>query len=102
MKVRQSVANKTSTMSGFGLFQSLFAPWFRSAPSVEAVVRLQAAVLSSLTDAGVEACWTASLHRGADLPPFRLSISSGAGSRSAMRFEPCGRRREANALNGEL
>ena len=43
------------------------------------------------TDSGTEPCWTATLHRGDSLPPFRLSILGANNSSSPMRLEPCRR-----------
>jgi hypothetical protein len=48
-------------------------------------------------DSGAEACWTASLRRGDDLPPCRLSILIASGASSAMRLEPF--RRDADAAS---
>jgi hypothetical protein len=69
-----------------GLMQSLFAPLFRApakspAPAPE---RLR----THIADSGADASWTASLHRGADLPPFLLCVHTTAESRSAVRFGP--------------
>ncbi|MCI4678996.1 hypothetical protein K9U39_09075 [Rhodoblastus acidophilus] len=38
-------------------------------------------------DPAADACWTASLHRGDDLPPCRLSILAASDSPSAVRLE---------------
>ena len=78
----------------------LFAAFFRllaRAPAEKpaAVVRTLA---SPPLDSGADACWTASLRRGDDLPPCRLSILIASGARSAMRLEPFGRETDAKAL----
>jgi hypothetical protein len=48
-------------------------------------------------DSGAEACWTARLRRGDDLPPCRLSILIASGASSAMRLEPF--RRDAEIVS---
>jgi hypothetical protein len=55
---------------------------------------------SGSLDSGAEACWTASLRRGDDLPPCRLSILIASGASSAMRLEPF--RRDADASSRPL
>ncbi|HUO53438.1 MAG TPA: hypothetical protein VMU18_01760 [Rhodoblastus sp.] len=50
-----------------------------------------------LADCGLETSWTASLNRGADLPPCRLSIHNASGSHAAMRLEPYRNNAEAGA-----
>jgi hypothetical protein len=57
---------------------------------------------SSSLDSGAEACWTASLRRGDDLPPCRLSILIASGARSAMRLESFRREAEAGSRPIEL
>lgn len=52
---------------------------------------------SDSLDSGADACWTASLRRGDDLPPCRLSILIASGASSAMRLEPF--RREAETAS---
>jgi hypothetical protein len=42
----------------------------------------------AIADSSFDASWTASLKRGDDLPPCRLSVLIASGSRSAMRLEP--------------
>lgn len=81
-----------------GFIQSLLAPLFRSAAPAKG--RVPAGGKSWLADA--EASWTASLHRGADLPPFLLSIQINAGARSALRFGPFDRRPGAEPVGPEL
>jgi hypothetical protein len=76
--------------AGVGLMHSLFAPLFRAsvkspAPTPKKPCRT--------VDSGADACWTASLHRGNDLPPFVLCVHTTAESRSAVRFGPFDRRR---------
>ena len=39
-------------------------------------------------DFGSDIRWTASLYRGPDLPPWRLSILMAAGGQSALRMAP--------------
>jgi hypothetical protein len=57
---------------------------------------------SSSLDSGAEACWTASLRRGDDLPPCRLSILIASGASSAMRLEPFRREAETGSRIAEL
>ena len=72
--------------AGVGLMHSLFAPLFRTLAKCPA--RAAEKPSSPIADAGADACWTASLHRGNDLPPFLLCIHTTAESRSALRFGP--------------
>jgi hypothetical protein len=83
-KTWYGASNPTET--GVNFMQSLFAPLFR-APTKAPAPALGRALLM---DAGAEASWTASLHRGNDLPPFLLCVHMTAESRSAVRFGPIG------------
>jgi hypothetical protein len=57
---------------------------------------------SASLDTGADACWTASLRRGDDLPPCRLSILIASGVSSAMRLEPFRREAETSSRIAEL
>jgi hypothetical protein len=83
---------------GVGFVQSLFAPLFRAATPARNLTAASTAAESRIADAGADASWTASLHRGDGLPPFLLCIRNAAGANSAMRFEPFGSRADANSL----
>jgi hypothetical protein len=89
---------KSPANIGPGFIQSLLAPLFR--PSTPAKTRAPAR--RAVWPADAEAGWTASLHRGADLPPFLLSIQGSAESRSAMRFGPFDRSAGAEPVGPEL
>ena len=78
------------------LMHSLFAPLFRTPAKGAAPQRLT----SCINDSGADACWTASLNRGNDLPPFLLCVHTTAESRSAVRFGPLDR--SADSLSGKL
>ncbi len=86
MKDRRWFGAKSAGETGAAFMQSLFAPLFR--PSAADAPLPGSAPRPRIADAGSDACWTASLRRGDDLPPFLLSIQTAAGSRSAIRFEP--------------
>lgn len=102
MKNRQDLGHKTPAQSGVHFVQALFASLFNPAPRVEALVRIQRNVLSRMVETGADACWTASLHRGDDLPPFLLSIRTAADSPSALRMEPFADRRQSRGIGGEI
>jgi hypothetical protein len=57
---------------------------------------------SPLSDPGADASWTASLNRGDDLPPCRLSVLIASGSRSAIRLEPFNSEAEATSRAGKM
>lgn len=85
---------KNPTETGVNFMQSLLAPLFR-APTKAPAAPLGRTLI---TDTGAEASWTASLHRGNDLPPFLLCVHMTAESRSAVRFGPFG----AGSFGAEL
>ncbi len=102
MKNKQGFGHNAPAHSGVHFVQALFASLFNPAPRVEALVRIQRNVLSRMVETGADACWTASLHRGDDLPPFLLSIRTAADSPSAMRLEPFASRRDSREVGGEI
>jgi hypothetical protein len=69
------------------LMHSLFTPLFRGPTKRPAPQN----PMSRIADSGADACWTASLYRGNDLPPFLLCVHTTAESRSAVRFGPLDR-----------
>jgi hypothetical protein len=83
-----------------GLMHSLFAPLFR-APAKSPAPKPKNSC-AAMADSGADACWTASLHRGSDLPPFLLCIHTTAESRSAVRFGPLDRDIGADSLGAKL
>lgn len=85
---------KIPTETGVNFMQSLLAPLFRTPTKVPAAPLGRALIV----DTGAEASWTASLHRGNDLPPFLLCVHMTAESRSAVRFGPFG----AGSVSAEL
>jgi hypothetical protein len=76
---------KSPAETGVNFMQSLFAPLFRAPAKTPAPLGR-----TPVVDTGAEASWTASLHRGNDLPPFLLRVNMTAGSRSAVQFGPIG------------
>ena len=78
------------------LMHSLLSPLFRSPAKSPAPQN----PTSGIADSGADACWTASLNRGNDLPPFLLCVHTTAESRSAVRLGPFDR--SANSLSVKL
>jgi hypothetical protein len=99
MKNRPWFAARSPGEARVPFVQTWFAPWFKPTPPIEA---LEPRSPSRFADYGVEAGWTASLHRGDGLPPFLLCIDMAAGERSAMRFEPFTRRSGAESRVRDL
>ena len=79
-----------------GLMHALLAPLFRTPAKSPAPQHPP----SCIADSGADACWTASLNRGNDLPPFLLCVHTTAESRSAVRFGPFDR--SAQSLSVKL
>ncbi|WP_374548049.1 hypothetical protein [Rhodoblastus sp.] len=79
--------------SGDPFLASLFRLLARESSEKSALPSVHAARAKDLAlpDPGADASWTASLCRGDDLPPCRLSIAIAAGACSAMRLESFGR-----------
>jgi len=79
--------------SGDPFLASLFRLLARepSAKSALPSIRAARAKDPALSDPGADASWTASLRRGDDLPPCRLSIAIASGACLAMRLESIGR-----------
>jgi hypothetical protein len=88
----KSVAEGSAAESSDPLFAAFFRLIARSPSEKPAPAR---AIASPLLDSGADASWTASLRRGDDLPPCRLSILIAAGALSAMRLEPFSRESDA-------
>ena len=87
---------KTPAEAWVDLMHSLLAPLFGS-PAKSAAPHNPP---NCITDSGADACWTASLNRGNDLPPFLLCVHTTAESRSAVRFGPLDR--SADSLSVKL
>ncbi|MGO8740414.1 hypothetical protein [Rhodoblastus sp.] len=89
MKRKLWFAGKTGTHGGDALFQSFLrlVARVRAVPAARPVESRR----TPAADSGAEPCWTAALHRGDSLPPFRLSILNTEDSLSPMRMEPCRR-----------
>jgi len=85
--------------AGIGLMQFLLAPLSR-APVKSAAPTPESP--RQIADSGADASWTASLHRGNDLPPFLLCVHTTAESRSAVRFGPFDRRIGTESLGAKL
>ena len=79
----KSVAEGSAAESSDPLFAAFFRLIARAPSEKPAPART---IASPLLDS--DASWTASLRRGDDLPPCRLSILIAAGALSAMRLEP--------------
>ncbi len=80
-----------------GLMHSFFTPLFRGPTKRPAPQN----PLNRIADSGADACWTASLYRGNDLPPFLLCVHTTAESRSAVRFGPLDRSADSLAPSSD-
>lgn len=96
----KGVSGKGVSGSGDPFLATLFRLLAR-APSGKALTS-HADESPAALDSGADASWTASLRRGDDLPPCRLSILIASGALSAMRLEPFGRSTDAAARGVDL
>ena len=77
---------KSQPVASVGVLQFLLDRLFRPAHVV--INAAPARALARMAEAGTEMSWTASLSRGDDMPPFRLSILTAHDARSSIRIEP--------------
>jgi hypothetical protein len=95
MKRKQWFDASGAASSGDFLFQSFLRLVARSRTAA-----CPAPVRKPSADPAADACWTASLHRGDDLPPCRLSILAASDSPSDVRLEHY--RHKAGAARADL
>jgi hypothetical protein len=97
MTRRTWFAGKDAAAGGNPFYQSLL----RLVGRARAAAPADKSGERSAPNSSAEPSWTAALHRGGDLPPFRVSILTADDFHAPMRMEPC-RRESASSRPAEM